>query len=291
MDIPILEAKGINGNLELYEDKVKIRRSGVTGFVLGGDKDIPLSQVTSIQYKEPGRFTRGHIRFLGVSGNNAQSTIIFTAKEQPGFEKIKQVIEQKVTELNKQREVDTKQREADMEEYMTSLKEGKISIKLITEGSSSQVILKENEELQMVLPKIRLWEPRTVTTSTGGYGGPSFRVAKGLYFRVGAFRAQSQSHEELKEVDQGLLTLTNKRLLFTGAKRTSEYNLAKIISIEPYQDGIAVRTSGRSKVQYFIGIDPRPISTEVTINGRKYSEPFSGLILKYMIEGLIKRQE
>jgi hypothetical protein len=291
MDIPILEAKGRNGDIELHEDKVTIRRSGVIAAVLGGDKDIPLSQVTSIQYKKPGMFTNGHIQFLGVSGNNAQNTIIFTTKEQPGFEKIKQVIEQKVTEFNKQREADMKQREVDMEEYMTSLKEGKTSIKFIMESGSSQVILKENEELQMVLPKIRLWESRTVTTSTGGYGGPSFRVAKGVYFRVGAFGAQSQSHEELKEVDQGLLTLTNKRLLFTGAKRTSEYNLAKIISIEPYKDGIAVRTSGRSKVQYFIGIDPRPISTEVTINGRKYSEPFSGLMLKYMIEGLIKRQE
>jgi len=284
MDIPILEAKGRNGDLELYEDKVTIRRSGVTAFVLGGDKDILLSQVTSIQYKKPGIFTNGHIQFLGVNGNDAQNTIIFTAKEQPAFEKIKQAIEQKITGFNKQRE-------ADMEEYMTSLKEGKTSIKFRIEGGSSQVILKENEELQMVLPNISLWEPRKVTTTTGGYGGPSFRVAKGVYFRVGAFGAQSQSHDELKELDRGRLTLTNKRLLFTGAKRTDEYNLAKIISIEPYSDGIAVRTSGRSKVQYFIGIDPKQISTTVTINERNYSEPFSGLMLKYTVEGLIKRQE
>jgi hypothetical protein len=186
---------------------------------------------------------------------------------------------------------DAKQREADMEEYLTSLKEGKTSIKFTIEGGSSSVILKPNEELQVQLPNIALWEPRSVRTTTGGYGGPSFRVAKGVYFRVGAFGARSQSHDELKELDQGCLTLTNRRLTYTGAKRTSEINLNKIISIEPYSDGIAVEVSNRSKVQYFVGLDQEQISTTVTINQRSYSEPFTGLVLKYMIEGLLKRQE
>lgn len=185
---------------------------------------------------------------------------------------------------------DDKQHEADMEQYMTDLKEGKVSIKFRIEGGSSSVILKEKEELQMVLPNVALWEPRKVTTTVGGYGGPSFRIAKGVYWRVGAFGAQSQSHEELKELDRGKLTLTNKRLIFAGTKRSNEINLAKIISIEPYSDGIAVRATGKSKIQYFVGVDPKRISTTVTINERSYPEPFTGLMLKYMIEGLVKRQ-
>lgn len=184
---------------------------------------------------------------------------------------------------------DAKQREADMEQWMTSLKEGEVSIKIA--GASSPVILKQKEELQMVLPNISLWEPRKVTRTVGGYGGPSFRIAKGVYWRVGAFGAQSQSHEELKELDQGILTLTNKRLIFSGTKRTNDINVTKIIAIEPYSDGIAVSASGKSKTQYFVGIDPKQISTTITINERSYSEPFSGLMLQYMIEGLVKRQE
>jgi hypothetical protein len=181
-----------------------------------------------------------------------------------------------------------RQHEADIEQWMTSLKEGEVAIKMIC--GSSPVLLKRKEELHVVLPNMSLWEPRSVRQSTGGYGGPSFRIAKGVSWRLGAFKAQSESHEELRAIDQGIFTLTNKRLVFSGSKRTADINLAKIVSIEPYSDGIAVRTSGRQKTQYFVGIDPRQVSTTVIINDRAYEEPFTGLMLQYLIEGLVKQQ-
>jgi hypothetical protein len=182
-----------------------------------------------------------------------------------------------------------RQHETDMEQWMTSLREGKVSLNMIY--ANSPVLLKRKEELQVILPNMSLWEPRSVRQSTGGYGGPSFRIAKGVSWRLGAFKAQSESHEELRAIDQGIFTLTNKRLIFSGAKRTVDINLNKIISIEPYSDGIAVRTNGRQKTQYFVGIDPRQVSTAVTINDRAYEEPFTGLMLQYLIEGLVKQQE
>jgi len=182
-----------------------------------------------------------------------------------------------------------RQHEADMEQWMAALKDGEISINLIYDSSS--VLLKRKEELQVVLPNMALWEPRSVRQSVGGYGGPSFRIAKGVSWRLGAFRAQSESHEELRTIDQGRFTLTNKRLVFSGAKRTVDINLNKIVSIEPYSDGIAVRTSGRQKTQYFVGIDPKQVTATITVNDRAYEEPFDGLMLKYLIEGLVKQQE
>lgn len=184
---------------------------------------------------------------------------------------------------------DDRQHEADMEQLMTTLKEGEISIKMIYDNSP--VLLKRKEELQVVLPNMALWEPRSVRQSVGGYGGPSFRIAKGVYWRLGAFKAQSESHEELRTIDQGRFTLTNKRLIFSGVKRTVDINLNKVVSIEPYSDGIAVRTSGRQKTQYFVGIDPEQITATITVNDRMYQEPFDGLMLKYLIEGLVKQQE
>jgi len=184
---------------------------------------------------------------------------------------------------------DAKQHDTDMEQWFTALKEGSIPIKML--GGSSPIILKQKEELQVVLPNVALWEPRKVTRTVGGYGGPSFRIAKGVYWRVGAFGAESRSHEELKELDRGALTLTNKRLVFSGAIRTVDINLPKILSIEPYSDGVAVRSSGRQKTQYFVGIDPKRVSATVSVNDRKYEEPFTGLMLQYLIEGLIKRNE
>jgi hypothetical protein len=42
----------------------------------------------------------------------------------------------------------------------------------------------------------------------------------------------------------------------------------------------------RWKTEFYVGSDRG--FYEFTIEGRSYKEPFSGLILKYMIEGLLK---
>lgn len=175
------------------------------------------------------------------------------------------------------------QREIDMGCWMTQLKEGNVPVRII--GVKAPIILKKNEKLQLVLPEISLLEPRAVRTSV--YGGPGFRVAKGVYFRVG--RTRSESHEELKHIDQGVLSLTNKRFVFSGTKRNVSVDLRKIVSMEPYSDGIALRVEGRQKTQYFTGIDRAELT--ITVDNRTYEERLSGLILMYLIEGLIKHIE
>lgn len=179
---------------------------------------------------------------------------------------------------------DAKQKEIDMEQWMSQIKEGNIPIRF--EGREAPIILKKNEDLIFSFPNISLWEPRAVKKTSGGYGGPSFRVAKGVYFRVGGFQAKSKSHDELKNIDLGELTLTNKRLVFSGAKRSVNINIRKIISIEPYSDGIALRRTSKQKTEYFTNINQADLT--ITFEDRKYEEPFSGLILMYLIESLVK---
>jgi len=184
---------------------------------------------------------------------------------------------------------DAKQRELDIQAMLTDIKEGKIEPRKFICGNSP-IILRANEECLVVLPNIELWEPRSVTRTFGGYGGPSFRIAKGVSWRMGAFGAQSESHEELRTIDKGILTVTNKRLIFTGTKRSTDLSIAKIMTVDPYTDGIAVKTSGRAKVQYFVGIQPKDFIAHITVNGQDYEEPFSGLWLACIIEGIAKRQ-
>jgi hypothetical protein len=183
-----------------------------------------------------------------------------------------------------------KRRQIDVELYMTKLRDGKASLNITMGGFNSSVILKAKEELLVLLPDVALREARSVRTTSGGYAGPSFKVAKGIYFRTGAFGAQSQSHDELKELDHGRLTLTNKRFIFTGAVRSSEISLPKIVAMEPYTDGIAIEISGHSKTQYFVWKDLNHVNLTIDVDGRKYQEPFTGLTLKYIIEGTINRE-
>ncbi len=179
---------------------------------------------------------------------------------------------------------DAKQKELDMECWMTELREGKVPIHM---GSEPPIILRRKENPILVLPNVVLWEPRSVRRITGGYAGPTFRIAKGVYFRVGGFRAVGESHEELKQIDEGVLTLTDRRLVFSGSKRTVNIDLRKIVAVEPYRDGIGVQRADRARTQYFTGIDQ--VELKIRVEDREYIEPLTGLIMKYMIEGLVKR--
>jgi hypothetical protein len=175
---------------------------------------------------------------------------------------------------------DQEQRDEDLADALTALREGRIAPP--AQGMDAPVILKAGEKLVFSLPGITLREPRAV--STGVYGGPSIHIAKGVTIRTGAF--QAQSHEELKDIDQGTLVLTTKRLVFAGSKRSQESALAKLISVDAYSDAVAIRREGKEKTEFYIGVNHG--AYQFTIDGRSYSEPLSGLILKYMIEGLAK---
>lgn len=178
---------------------------------------------------------------------------------------------------------DDVKRKEDIEYWLNELKAGNVPISMKQEEST--IILKKKEKLYVTLLNISLLESRAVRT--GGYGGPSVRLAKGLYFRVGGFKAES--HEELRNIDQGTLTLTDKRIVFSGNKKTINVNLKKVISINPYDDGISIRRDGFSKTQYFVGLPKAEIT--ISVKDETYVEQFSGLILMYLIEGLARKSE
>jgi hypothetical protein len=173
---------------------------------------------------------------------------------------------------------DEEQAKLDLATELSLLRAGHVTF---AAPDQAPLLLQAGERLVFVFNAITLREPHSV--STGYYGGPSLHVAKGLTIRTGAFRAQS--HEELKDIDRGTLSLTNKRLVFAGALRSVEVALAKLTSIEAYSDAIAIRRAGREKTQLFFGLGE--VAYTFAVDGRRHSEPCSGLIVKYAVEGLL----
>ncbi len=103
---PELFAKGINGQLALYSNKLCILRKGFTSVMsqgLKGEKSILLSSISSIQLKKAGLLTNGYIQFSFMGGQEAkggifqgaadENTILFRKKQQAAFEEIKNQIE------------------------------------------------------------------------------------------------------------------------------------------------------------------------------------------------------
>ena len=88
------------------------------------------------------------------------------------------------------------------------------------------------------------------------YAGPTLRVkiAKGLYWRMGAFGGAPISNDELQKIDSGVVYLTNMRILFTGALKNTAIRLDKIIDINSYSDGVGIqKDTGKSPVLCFKG--------------------------------------
>jgi hypothetical protein len=172
----------------------------------------------------------------------------------------------------------------DMVTFVNQLDQGNINLNPVP---NPPIILKKGEEACVVFSGITLMEPRAVRQTRGGYAGPTIRVAKGVSFRMGSVAARSESHEKLRNIDQGTLVLTNKRLIFIGAKRTTNIDLKKIIAIEAYKDGIASQRENKQKTEYFTGTDRHTLT--FTMNGRSHTVPFTGLIMKAAVEGKIRQ--
>lgn len=157
---------------------------------------------------------------------------------------------------------DKEQKKHDEEQALiVEQKEELESLKKIQKGDLSEVepianppiLLKKNEVAYVLLKGIALYEERTKQQYVGGSRGVSFRVMKGVSFRVGAFKGERIPVTEKKHIDTGDLTITNKRVIFTGDTKSLSYPVSKIINVEDYSDGISINREGKQRIEYFLG--------------------------------------
>lgn len=97
------------------------------------------------------------------------------------------------------------------------------------------------------------FENRTVTKSVR-YAGPavSFRIMKGLSYRVGSYNIQRITQEEMRQISSDTLYITNKRIVFHGDPKNASIRFSNVISYSPYSDGIEIeKPSGRNPIFRF----------------------------------------
>lgn len=103
----LMEFIGLNGQLELYEDKIIFKRKGVMsklsqGFTKG-DKTIYIKQISGIDLKLGGNLINGYIQFTLPGGNEKrggafqatqdENTMMFKKKDNDFAIKIKEKVE------------------------------------------------------------------------------------------------------------------------------------------------------------------------------------------------------
>lgn len=91
---------------------------------------------------------------------------------------------------------------------------------------------------------------RTPSTYKGGSAGVSIPVVAGVRLRVGQFSGQIVPGEQVQlDKDQGMVKLTNQRLIFAGSYHTTEWSFAKMLSAARNEEGndFIIGVSNRKK--------------------------------------------
>ena len=110
----------------------------------------------------------------------------------------------------------------------------------------------KSEQLVRVIQGVDYLETVTRRERRGTSHGVSIRVARGLYYSPRQFRSRPIEWEETVHADTGLLGLTTKHLYFAGARKRFRVRYDKIVSFEPYSDGLGImRDAQTAKPQTF----------------------------------------
>lgn len=72
---------------------------------------------------------------------------------------------------------------------------------------------------------------------TGGSRGVNIKVMKGMSYHVGSSKSQP-IRGNVQEKTPGMLTITNKRIIFSGSEGAFDKKITSLSSITPYTDGI-----------------------------------------------------
>lgn len=121
-------------------------------------------------------------------------------------------------------------------------------------GKVPGVQLKSGEFAYLVLNGVGMVEPRRGPSKwVGGSQGVSFKVSKNMRYRVGQTRGHVvQGEEKPTVIDIGVGVVTNKRMVFVGEKRSTEWAFSKLLGFSLEGDSMAIfNVSNRQKASGF----------------------------------------
>ncbi|MCO5249680.1 MAG: hypothetical protein M9887_12115 [Chitinophagales bacterium] len=110
------------------------------------------------------------------------------------------------------------------------------------------------------------WYELRSETQRYNYAGPTARIKimKGVYYRAGSISAKPIKKDVLRQIDSGIIYLTNKRIIFMGEKKNTNIRLNRILSFIPYSDGIQIeKDAGKSP---FLSIDKDITSFSIVLS-------------------------
>jgi len=128
---------------------------------------------------------------------------------------------------------------------------------------SCDLILQKNE-ICHYSALVDLIEEKRKSHYVGGSRGVSVRIVKGLSYRVGGFKGERVTEEYNEITDNGRLYITNKRVVFSGNKKSVAYPLKSIVVIQKFGNAIQFKKENEAKPKYF-GINMDEAIEEISV--------------------------
>lgn len=112
--------------------------------------------------------------------------------------------------------------------------------------------LQKGERIIWGFNAVEYYEHKMKTEYVGGYSGFSVRIAKGLYYRMGAFNGTPVVTTNTVYIDTGIMMVTNINVYFTGSIKSFRIPFRKVVSYQPYSDAIGItKDTANAKQQLF----------------------------------------
>ena len=111
----------------------------------------------------------------------------------------------------------------------------------------TNLVTQKGEKVYWAEPSILAEEKVISRKYQGGSQGMSFRVMKGVSYRVGGHRGHITSETGVVAVSDGELILTSNRVIFRGDKKSFAVKLDKILDIQLFTNGFQFSENNKSK--------------------------------------------
>jgi len=229
------------------------------------DAELSIDEITNLEKrKEELGLTEKDIIGIKTDAYAAALTAtkldgIITKSEEEELEKIQNYLGLEDREISKQKEELTRLR------LLSEIQEGNIPTL-----TAKNIVTQKDEKIYWIEPSSLLEEKVVDRRYKGGSRGVSFRIMKGVNYRIGGHKGHYEVEKRNVEVSSGNLIITNKRIIFSGDKKSLSTKLDKIIDINLFTNGLQFSEINKNK--------PRLLSFE-----KKGNQEIIGAILSSAI--------
>jgi hypothetical protein len=119
----------------------------------------------------------------------------------------------------------------------------------LNSGMDCPFIMKATGEQALWNMQVELMQEVTTSDYIGAYGGPSVRIAPGLWWRVGGTRGHREVHSSIQRVDFGRCSISTHAIYFGGRRVNLRIPYTSVIRFISYSDAIGVcKDGGREQI-------------------------------------------